>query len=60
MADQQRREDADQTGSGGGGFVEDALNRATEGSTGDDPAPPDEPQAAAAMPRRNDAPDEEQ
>jgi hypothetical protein len=42
------------------GFIESTLRDATTTGTGDDPAPPDEPQAAAAMPRRGDGPDEDE
>jgi hypothetical protein len=41
------------------GFIESTLRDATTTGTGDEPAPPDEPQAAA-MPRRGDGPDEDE
>lgn len=50
-------ERAEQPGHGQEGFVENVLRDAT--TTGDDPAPPDEPQAAA-MPRRGDGADEDE
>ncbi len=59
MADQEHRSGTEEQSGGGEGFVESTVRRATDGSTGDDPAPPDEP-TSAAMPRRNDAPDEDQ
>lgn len=41
------------------GFLENTLRDATTTGTGDDPAPPDEPQAAA-MPRRGNGPDDDE
>jgi hypothetical protein len=49
----------ERSGPGQEGFVENILRDATTTGTGDDPAPPDEPQAAAT-PRRGDGPDEEE
>ena len=48
----------DRSGPGQEGFIESTLRDATITGTGDDQAPPDEPQAAA-MPRRGDGPDDE-
>jgi hypothetical protein len=53
MGDQRRDQDDD-------GFIESTVRDATVTGTGDDPEPPEEPQAAAAMPRNNAGPDEEQ
>ncbi|MCO1657594.1 hypothetical protein [Pseudonocardia humida] len=53
MGDQRRDQDDE-------GFIESTVRDATLTGAGDDPEPPDEPQAAAAMPRRNDDPDEDQ
>ena len=55
MADERE----DRSGPDQEGFLENILRDATTTGTGDDPAPPAEPQAAA-MPRRGDAPDEDE
>jgi hypothetical protein len=49
----------ERSGTGQEGVAESLLRDATSGSTGEDPDPPDEPQAAA-MPRRSDRPDAEE
>jgi hypothetical protein len=49
----------DGSGPGQEGVTESVLRDATSGSSGEDPDPPDEPQAAA-MPRRGDGPDEDE
>jgi hypothetical protein len=53
MGDQRRDQDDD-------GFIESTVRDATITGTEDDPEPPDEPQAATAMPRNNAGPDEDQ
>jgi hypothetical protein len=47
----------DRSGPGQEGFIESTLRDVTITGTGDDKAPPDEPQAAA-MPRRGDGSDD--
>ncbi|WP_214405503.1 hypothetical protein [Pseudonocardia lacus] len=51
---EQRRDQDDE------GFIESTVRDATVTGAGDDPEPPEEPQAASAMPRNNAGPDEDQ